>query len=99
VVLAWMMTQQTELSFKLLGTWHLAIGSIQALSCLSNIQRWSTQQYPSVPESTLVMEFKGSDRGPFVPALIIVDMQEDFCPPVSPRKIADHIALEKARTC
>ena len=29
------------------------------------------------------MEFKGSDRGPFVPALIVVDMQEDFCPPVS----------------
>ncbi|CEJ55900.1 hypothetical protein PMG11_02130 [Penicillium brasilianum] len=27
------------------------------------------------------MEFKGSDRGPFVPALIVVDMQEDFCPP------------------
>ncbi|KAJ5492643.1 hypothetical protein N7539_001389 [Penicillium diatomitis] len=27
------------------------------------------------------MEFRGSDRGPFVPALIVVDMQEDFCPP------------------
>jgi hypothetical protein len=24
----------------------------------------------------------GTD-GPFVPALIVVDMQEDFCPPVS----------------
>lgn len=23
-------------------------------------------------------------NGPFVPALIVVDMQEDFCPPVSP---------------
>jgi nicotinamidase-related amidase len=44
------------------------------------------------------MEFKGSDRGPFVPALIVVDMQEDFCPPVSLVEIADHIARE-ARTC
>lgn len=23
-------------------------------------------------------------NGPYVPALIVVDMQEDFCPPVSP---------------
>lgn len=23
------------------------------------------------------------EEGPFVPALIVVDMQEDFCPPVS----------------
>lgn len=54
--------------------------------------------YPSLLGSTFAMEFKGSDRGPFVPALIVVDMQEDFCPPVSLAEIADHIARE-ARTC
>ncbi|KAJ5174709.1 isochorismatase family hydrolase [Penicillium canariense] len=35
------------------------------------------------------MEFKGKDQEPFVPALIVVDMQEDFCPPTGSLAVQD----------
>jgi len=46
---------------------------------------YKLQATQSLFKTDLTMASSDGADGPFVPALIVVDMQEDFCPPVSLR--------------